>query len=141
MVLSQEIGMDTPHCSSPCPSSHSTKYDEHWFYTHNSLKKALPQYVLADCVKTCNTASTLPLSVELRGLLSVSCPHFALFHQPQPYHATVQLLHMVVAFQTLLQRLCTSFTFFFSRSIQESNYIAQMLIAVLPFYFMLASAI
>jgi hypothetical protein len=33
-VLSQEIEVDTPHCSSPYPSSHSAKCDEHLFYRH-----------------------------------------------------------------------------------------------------------
>jgi hypothetical protein len=29
VVLSQEIGVDTPHFSSPCPSSYCAKCDKH----------------------------------------------------------------------------------------------------------------
>jgi hypothetical protein len=36
VMLSQEIGVDTPHSFSPSPSSHSAKYDVHWFYRHQS---------------------------------------------------------------------------------------------------------
>jgi hypothetical protein len=98
LALSQEIGVYTGDSSSPYPSSYSTKCDEHLFYGNQSQKSiAIRTSLFGECVKTCTTLSTVPMSVELQ---SVPWPHFTLFHQPRTYHATVQLLHMlVVAFQ------------------------------------------
>jgi hypothetical protein len=95
VLLSQEIGVDTPHFSPLCPSSHSAKCDEHYF-TDTSLTRAFPYRLLGDCVKTSNTVSTVPLSVKLRGLQSVPCPYFGLFNEPSTCRATVQLPHILV---------------------------------------------
>jgi hypothetical protein len=65
-------------------------------FTDTSLTRALQHRFLGDCVKTCNTVSTFSLSVEPRCLQSIACPHFSLFCQPQIYHATIQVLHLLV---------------------------------------------
>jgi hypothetical protein len=114
VVLGQEIGVDAPHSSAPCSSSHSAKCDELWC-ADTGLTRASPYGRLGGSVTTCNIVSTLPLSVELRRLQSVSYPHFALFHLPQTYHGTVQLLCMFGGcVSNSFLRLCTPFTVSFS---------------------------
>jgi hypothetical protein len=99
VVLSHEIGVVTPDFFMPYLSSYSAKCDENWFYRRHSHEGIAIQ-ISWRYVKTCNTVSTLALSVELQGLQSIPCPQFVLFHHPQTYHATVQLLYMLmVVFQ------------------------------------------
>jgi hypothetical protein len=83
VVLSQEIGVDTPYFPLRRIYLLTLQNAMNTGFRDNSLATALPCWLVGDCVKTCNAVSTLPLSVELRVLQSVSCPHFALFHQPQ----------------------------------------------------------
>jgi hypothetical protein len=138
VVLSQEIGVDTPH-SLPCPNSRSANRDEHWFYRHHQshYNTAIQFRLLGDCVKTCSTVSTHPLSVELQGLQSVSFPYFALFHQPRTY-ADVQLLHMVVVVFQFISP--TSLNLIYFRPLKEYLRI-HLYCSRLSFCLMLASAI
>jgi hypothetical protein len=95
LLLSQEIGVDDSLFSSLYHLLCLQNVTNTGF-TVASLARPLTSRLFADCVKTCKTVSTLSLTVELRGLQSVPCPHFALFHQLQTYRATVQLLHFLV---------------------------------------------
>jgi hypothetical protein len=96
-VLSQDIRTDTPQPLFTLPIFSLCRMNViNTNFTDASLTRALSYRHLGDCVKTCSTVSTLPFSVELRDFHSVPCPHFALFRQPQNYHATMQLLHMLV---------------------------------------------
>jgi hypothetical protein len=57
VVLSQEIGVDTPHSSLHCPPSHSPNVMNGGF-TDAILMRVLPYRLLGDCMKTSNTVST-----------------------------------------------------------------------------------
>jgi hypothetical protein len=142
VVLSQEIGVDTPHSFMPYLSSHSAKCDEHWFYRHHFHERIAIQ-ISWKYMKTCNTFSTLSLSVELRGFQSIPCPLLALFHHPQTCHATLQLLYMLmVVVQINFSNIfaCHSHSPF-PVSFKNSLTLLKCSNKVLPFCFMLASAI
>jgi hypothetical protein len=66
MVLSQEIGVATPHFLFALSIVQGfVKSDEHWFLQTPVSREHCRRQFLGDRVKACHTVSTLPSLVEL----------------------------------------------------------------------------